>query len=132
MGAAVISDGGRLEIRKYANRRYYDAAHSRHLTLKEIRALVRNGQELSIIDATSSRDITTQVLAQIILDFEPEKLDGLPAGLLASLLQSKSSLPSPAGSAVKTSPPEVKSPATGEASDLLEALAIARQKLAKP
>jgi polyhydroxyalkanoate synthesis repressor PhaR len=128
MGAAVISDGGRLEIRKYANRRYYDAAHSRHLTLKEIRALVRNGQELSIIDATSSRDITTQVLAQIILDFEPEKLDGLPAGLLASLLQSKSSLPS----AVKTSPPEVKSPATGEASDLLEALAIARQKLAKP
>ena len=32
--------GKKLEIKKYANRRYYDATHSRHLTLEEIRALI--------------------------------------------------------------------------------------------
>jgi polyhydroxyalkanoate synthesis repressor PhaR len=76
-----------LVLKKYANRRYYDAAQSRHLTLEEIRDSVRNGSDLTVTDGTTSRDITGQVLTQIILDFETPKLDLLPVPLLLHLVR---------------------------------------------
>src|SRR5205823_3540835 len=51
-----------LEIKKYPNRRYYDATHSRHLTLEEIRSLIQQGYDIRVTDAKSSADITAQVL----------------------------------------------------------------------
>ena len=76
-----------LVLKKYANRRYYDAAQSRHLTLEEIRDSVRNGSDLTVTDGTTSRDITGQVLTQIILDFETPKLGLLPVPLLLHLVR---------------------------------------------
>ena len=52
----------RLEIKKYPNRRYYDATHSKHLTLDEIRGLIQQGYDLRVVDAKTSADITAQVL----------------------------------------------------------------------
>ena len=77
----------RLEIKKYANRRYYDATHSRHLTLEEIHALIQQGYELSVIDGKTSADITAQVLTQIILELDTPKLDSLPVPLLVRLIR---------------------------------------------
>ena len=37
------SDAKRLRIRKYPNRRYYDSTRSRHMTLEEIYAAIRDG-----------------------------------------------------------------------------------------
>ena len=78
------SEPKRLEIKKYANRRYYDATHSRHLTLEEIRALIQQGYDIVVIDAQTSNDITGQVLTQIILELDTSKIDSLPVPLLAS------------------------------------------------
>src|SRR5215469_6214487 len=77
----------RLEIKKYANRRYYDATHSRHLTLEEIRALIQQGYDLTVVDARSSADITAQVLTQIILELDTSKIDSLPVPLLVRIIR---------------------------------------------
>jgi polyhydroxyalkanoate synthesis repressor PhaR len=77
----------RLEIKKYPNRRYYDATHSRHLTLEEIRSLIQQGYDLRVIDAKTGADITPQVLTQIILELDSAKLDSLPVPLLVRLIR---------------------------------------------
>jgi polyhydroxyalkanoate synthesis repressor PhaR len=77
----------KLIIKKYANRRYYDSLHSRHLTLEEIRGLVQQGYDLLVTDAKTGADITAQVLTQIILELETPKLDSLPVPLLVRLIR---------------------------------------------
>jgi polyhydroxyalkanoate synthesis repressor PhaR len=77
----------RLEIKKYANRRYYDATHSRHLTLDEIRDLIQQGYDIRVVDAKTSADITAQVLTHLILELDTPKLDSLPVPLLVRLIR---------------------------------------------
>ena len=76
-----------LDIRKYPNRRYYDATHSRHLTLEEIRSFIRDGYDIQVTDSKTGADITAQVLAQIILELETPKLDAFPVNLLLRLIR---------------------------------------------
>lgn len=77
----------RLEIKKYPNRRYYDATHSRHLTLEEIRSSIQQGCDIRVVDARSNADITAQVLTQIILELDTPKLDALPVPLLMRIIR---------------------------------------------
>lgn len=77
----------KLEIKKYPNRRYYDATHSRHLTLEEIRALIQQGYDVSVVDAKTDTDITAQVLTQIILELDTSKIDSLPVPLLIRIIR---------------------------------------------
>jgi polyhydroxyalkanoate synthesis repressor PhaR len=76
-----------LEIKKYPNRRYYDATHSKHLTLEEIQDLIQQGYDIRVIDAKTSADITAQVLTQIILELDTPKLDSLPVPLLVRIIR---------------------------------------------
>src|SRR5579872_4860512 len=76
-----------LQIRKYPNRRYYDATRSRHLTLEDIRSLVRDGADIRVTDSKTSADITAKVLAQIILELDAEKIDAFPVALLVRLIR---------------------------------------------
>ena len=78
----------RLEIRKYPNRRYYDTTRSRHVTLDEIHNLIRQGYEVHVIDSKTRRDITSEVLVQIIAELDPPKLCVFPVPLLHRLLRS--------------------------------------------
>ena len=71
----------KLEIKKYPNRRYYDATHSRHLTLEEIHTLIQQGYDLRVTDAKAGADITAQVLTQMILELDTPKLASLPVPL---------------------------------------------------
>ncbi|PWU21385.1 MAG: hypothetical protein C5B50_01885 [Verrucomicrobia bacterium] len=87
MSAESEATPKRLEIKKYPNRRYYDATHSRHLTLDEIRSLIQQGYDLRVTDAKTSADITAQVLTQIILEFDTPKLDSLPVPLLVRIIR---------------------------------------------
>jgi len=77
-----------LEIRKYSNRRYYDTTRSRHVTLDEIHNLIRQGHMVRVIDSKTRRDITSEVLIQIILELDPPKLELFPVPLLHRLLRS--------------------------------------------
>ncbi len=77
-----------LDIRKYPNRRYYDATHSRHLTLEEIRSLISEGFDIKVTDSKSGADITAQVLTQIILELDTPKIDCFPVALLLRMIRS--------------------------------------------
>jgi polyhydroxyalkanoate synthesis repressor PhaR len=77
-----------LNIKKYPNRRYYDATRSRHVTLEEIYGLIREGHEVSVTDSKTGEDITAKLLAQIIIELDPPKLGVFPIPLLHGLLRS--------------------------------------------
>jgi len=77
-----------LEIRKYPNRRYYDATHSRHLTLEEIRSFIGEGYDINVTDSKTGADITAQVLTQIILELDTPKIDSFPVALLLRMIRS--------------------------------------------
>ena len=82
----------RVELRRYPNRRYYDAARSQHLTLEDIFRLISEGHQVQINDSKSGEDITVRVLAQLILEQAPDKLAALPAELLHQIIRSNESL----------------------------------------
>ena len=62
-------------IRKYANRRLYDATASRHVTLADIRTVIAAGAKVKVVDETSGEDLTRATLLQII---SSEELFGRP------------------------------------------------------
>lgn len=57
-------------IKKYPNRRLYDTAISRYITLEEIRQLVIDGVPFRVEDKRSRDDITRSILLQVISERE--------------------------------------------------------------
>ena len=57
-------------IKKYANRRLYDASQSRHITLDDIRALIVKGEKLKVVEDKTGNDITRHILLQVIAEQE--------------------------------------------------------------
>ncbi len=74
-------------IKRYANRKLYDTSKSSYVTLEEISRMVREGQDVKIIDHKSKKDITSVTLAQII--FEKEKQQRvIPSSTLRDTIRS--------------------------------------------
>jgi polyhydroxyalkanoate synthesis repressor PhaR len=73
-------------IKKYGNRRLYDTAGSRYINLDDIARLIREGQDVKVVDAQSGRDLTRVTLTQIITEDAKEKPTGLPLELLRQLI----------------------------------------------
>ena len=59
---------GTILIKKYENRRLYDATNSRYVNLDEVAQFVKLGYEVRVIDAASGEDITRLILTQIIAE----------------------------------------------------------------
>jgi polyhydroxyalkanoate synthesis repressor PhaR len=59
-------------IKKYPNRRLYDTADSKYITLADIRRLVLERVEFVVIDKKSEEDITRSILLQVIAEQEHE------------------------------------------------------------
>jgi polyhydroxyalkanoate synthesis repressor PhaR len=74
-------------IKRYANRKLYDQGRSRYVTLEELEDLIRQGREIRVVDAVSGEDLTSQTLAQIILDTARGRRTGLPVAFLHQLIQ---------------------------------------------
>lgn len=74
-------------IKRYPNRKLYDTESKKYITLDGIADLIRQGQEVQVVDHTSGEDLTALTLSQII--FEQEKKGGgfLPKSVLTSLVQ---------------------------------------------
>jgi len=77
-----------VQIKKYPNRRYYDASHSRHITLQEVHDLVVSGQDVCVSDSRNGDDITNLVLTQILLEHDEPKLDLFPSSMLHMMIRS--------------------------------------------
>src|SRR5262245_6293478 len=75
-------------IKKYANRRLYNTGTSTYVTLEDLAAMVKAGEDFVVYDAKSGDDITRSVLTQII--FEQENKEGqnlLPITFLRQLIR---------------------------------------------
>jgi len=73
-------------IKKYGNRRLYDTSSSRYVNLEEIGAMVRNGTDVRVLDASSGEDLTRFILTQIIAEDAKDKPAGLSLELLRQLI----------------------------------------------
>lgn len=74
-------------IKRYANRKLYDPQTSRYVTLEELAAMIRAGQEIRVSDATTGEDLTIVVLAQIMLEEARSRRPTAPVGFLHQLIQ---------------------------------------------
>jgi polyhydroxyalkanoate synthesis repressor PhaR len=77
-----------VTIKKYANRRLYNTGTSTYVTLEDLAAMVKTGDDFVVFDAKTGEEITRSVLAQII--FEQENKQGqnlLPIAFLRQLIR---------------------------------------------
>jgi polyhydroxyalkanoate synthesis repressor PhaR len=88
MSETVTKAADPVTIKKYANRRLYNTGTSTYVTLEDLAAMVKNGEDFVVYDAKTSEDITRSVLTQII--FEQENKEGqnlLPIAFLRQLIR---------------------------------------------
>ena len=77
-----------VTIKKYANRRLYNTGTSTYVTLEDLAAMVKTGEDFVVYDAKTGEEITRSVLTQII--FEQENKEGqnlLPIAFLRQLIR---------------------------------------------
>jgi polyhydroxyalkanoate synthesis repressor PhaR len=74
-------------IKRYANRKLYDTEAKRYITLDGIAELIRQQQDVKVIDHESGKDLTALTQAQIIFEQERKIKGGIPHAVFTSLIQ---------------------------------------------
>lgn len=74
-------------IKKYANRRLYDASQSRHITLDDIRGLIVKGEKIRVVEDKTGADITRHILLQVIAEQEQGGRPILSTRVLESIIR---------------------------------------------
>lgn len=74
-------------IKRYANRKLYDTAEKRYLTLAHLGELVGDGERIRVVDNDSGEDITNVILSKALSGKEKESGGFLTTELLSNLLQ---------------------------------------------
>ena len=74
-------------IKRYESRKLYDTEESRYVSLDEISAWIRQGQEVRVVDNATNNDVTSQTLTQIILEEGRKGTSFLPSELLHDLVR---------------------------------------------
>jgi polyhydroxyalkanoate synthesis repressor PhaR len=80
--------GEKRIIKRYTNRKLYDKQESRYVTLEEIARLVREGEDVAVIDNETEEDLTAVTFAQIILEEEKRKTNFISVPFLRKLIRS--------------------------------------------
>ena len=75
-------------IKRYTNRKLYDTDQSRYVTLDDIARLIRDNQEVRVIDNETQDDLTAVTFAQIILEEEKRKTNLVSVPFLRKLIHS--------------------------------------------
>lgn len=76
-----------IVIKRYSNRKLYDTSSRRYVALEGITQLIRQGNNVQIIDNTTEEDLTTVTLMQIIMEQEKKQAGFLPGVFLMGLIQ---------------------------------------------
>ena len=74
-------------IKKYPNRRLYDTQTSSYITLTDVKQLVLDSEEFTVVDAKSNDDLTRSILLQIILEEEASGVPMFSSGVLAQIIR---------------------------------------------
>lgn len=73
-------------IKKYENRRLYDATHSRYVNLEDVAGMVQRGDDVRVIDVATGDDITRLILTQIIVEGAKTPESGFPLDFLRDMV----------------------------------------------
>ena len=76
----------KIVIKKYENRRLYDTARSQYVNLDEVAQLVRDGNEVQVLDAVTGEDLTRLVLTQIIVEHAKSPDSVFPLDVLREMV----------------------------------------------
>jgi polyhydroxyalkanoate synthesis repressor PhaR len=74
-------------IKKYPNRRLYDTQTSSYITLTDVKQLVLDAEEFTVVDAKSNEDLTRSILLQIILEEEANGAPMFSSAVLAQIIR---------------------------------------------
>ena len=76
-------------IKRYggASRKLYDTEESRYVSLEELSAWIRAGQELQVLDSATGEDVTAQTLAQSIYEDQRRGQSLLSGDLLHQIIR---------------------------------------------
>ncbi len=76
-------------IKRYGggSRKLYDTEESRYVSLDELAAWVRAGQELKVVDSATGEDVTAQTLAQVIYETQKSGTVTVSSDLLAEVIR---------------------------------------------
>ena len=74
-------------IKRYGNRKLYDTEKSAYVVLNDIAKMIRNEEEVKIIDNDTKHDITSTTLTQIIFGAEKKSSYSAPLNLLKSIIK---------------------------------------------
>lgn len=75
------------QIRRYDNRKLYEPAERRYVTVADVAAMVASGDEVHVQDQKSGQDLTSQVLAQALLDQLKDRTASIPRQVLVALIR---------------------------------------------
>src|SRR4030065_2330761 len=75
-------------VKRYPNRKLYDTAEKQYISLEGINDLIRQGEEIKVIDNVTGEDLTAVILSQVILENEKKRIGFLPHTGLTGLIQS--------------------------------------------
>lgn len=76
----------KILIKKYENRRLYDTTNSRYVNLDEVAQMLRRGDEVQVVDASSGEDITRLILTQIIVEDAKLANSSFPLDILRQMV----------------------------------------------
>ena len=74
-------------IKKYANRKLYDTKTRQFITMDEIADLVKNGEEIIVVDNQTGKEITSSILSQLVSRNLSDEGKEVPKELLTDLLR---------------------------------------------
>ena len=78
---------GPRPIRRYGNRKLYDPATRRYVTLEDLARLVAAGHEIEVIEQKTGEDLTNLTLAQVLLEGVKQGASRIPRQVLTRLIR---------------------------------------------
>src|SRR5688572_6405715 len=85
--ATETANTARRIIKRYSNRKLYDTKGSSYVTLLQIAEMIREGEDVQIIDNATKEDKTDVTLALIISEELRTKPRGIPLATLKALIR---------------------------------------------
>ena len=73
-------------IKRYGNRKLYDTEQSSYVVLNDIAKMIRNNEEVRVIDNETKDDITNSTLTQIIFGAEKKSNCSAPLDILKNII----------------------------------------------
>jgi polyhydroxyalkanoate synthesis repressor PhaR len=74
-------------IKRYPNRKLYDTQDKAYVTLEGIAGLIRQGEEVQVIDHATNDDLTALTLTHVILEQGKKQGGYLPRSVLTGLIR---------------------------------------------